>query len=52
MILDLSDRICLPNKTKDVNVKVINMIKRIIESKSSVKEIHVIILNVDLTVKM
>ena len=36
---DLSDRICVSNKTEDVNAKVFNMITRISESKSLVKHI-------------
>ena len=36
---DLSGKICVPNKTKDVNVKVLNMIARINESKTLVRPI-------------
>ena len=30
---DTSDRICVPNKTEDVNLDVLNMIKRIMNQK-------------------
>ena len=36
---DLSTKICLPNETKDENVKVFNMITRINEVKTLVKHI-------------
>ena len=36
---DLSTKVCVPSKTKDVNVKVFNMIKRINEAKTLVKPI-------------
>ena len=36
---DLSDLLCVPSKTKDFNLKVLNMILEINESKSIVKNI-------------
>ena len=36
---DLSTKICVPSKTKDVNVKVFNMITRLCEAKTLVKHI-------------
>ena len=36
---DLSTKICVPNETKDVNVKVFNIIKRIYEGKALIKHI-------------
>ena len=36
---DLSAKICVPNKGKDVNVKVLNMMKRINESEALLKRI-------------
>ena len=36
---DLSTNIYIPSKTKDINVKVFNMITRIIEAKTLVKHI-------------
>ena len=35
----LSTKICVPNKTKSVNVKIFNMVLRIIETKTLVKHI-------------
>ena len=40
---DLSTKICVPSKTKDVNVKVFNMITRINEAKTLVKHVYVIV---------
>ena len=34
---DLSDKICVPNKTEDLNLSVFNMITRINESKTLTK---------------
>ena len=34
---DLSTKICAPSKTKDINVKVSNMIKRTNEAKTLIK---------------
>ena len=34
---DLFTKICVPSKTKDVNVKVFNMISRIYEAKTLIK---------------
>ena len=36
---DLSTEICVPSKTKDVNVKVFNMITRIYEAETLIKHI-------------
>ena len=36
---DLPTKICVPSKTKDKNVKVCNMITKINEAKTSVKDI-------------
>ena len=36
---DLSAKVCVPSKTKDVTVKVINIIKRINEAKTLVKHL-------------
>ena len=36
---DLSNRICVPNKTEDLNLNVFNMIKGINESKTLTKHI-------------
>ena len=38
-VVDLSTKICIPSKTKDVIVKVFNMITRINKAKSFVKTI-------------
>ena len=40
---DLSSRICVPNKTKDEQLNVFNMITGINETKTFKKLIHVII---------
>ena len=39
---DISMKICVPSKTKDVNVKVFNMITNRNEAKTLVKIFHVI----------
>ena len=39
---DPFDRICIPNKMKDVNLKVFNMIKGINESKTLINISHVV----------
>ena len=36
---DLSNNVCVPNKTEDLNISVFNMITRINESKASTKHI-------------
>ena len=36
---DLSNKVCVPNKTKDLNLNVFNMITRINESKTLTKHI-------------
>ena len=38
MIFDLSDRLCVPNKTKKVNVKMFCIIKGMNESKTLIKQ--------------
>ena len=38
-IIDLSNKVCVPNKTKDLNLRVLNMITRINESKILTKHI-------------
>ena len=37
---DFSTKICVPNKTKDINVKVFNIITRIYDAKKLVKHIQ------------
>ena len=39
LMIDLSDRVCVSNKTEDVNIKISNMITGLHESKSLVKHI-------------
>ena len=39
LMIDLSDRVCVSNKTEDVNVKICNMITGLHESKSLLKHI-------------
>ena len=41
VIADLSTKICVPGKTNDGHVKVVNMITKIKESKTLVKKLHV-----------
>ena len=36
---DLSNKVCVPNKTKDLNLSVLNMITGINESKALIKHI-------------
>ena len=38
-IHDLSNKVCIPNKTEDLNLRVFNMITEIIESKTLAKHI-------------
>ena len=38
MIFDLSDRLCVPNKTKKVNLKMFYIIKGMNESKTLIKQ--------------
>ena len=38
---DLSDKVCVPNKTKDLNLSIFNMITRINESKTLTKQLFV-----------
>ena len=39
ILYDLSNKVCVPNKTEDLNLSVFNMIKRIKESKTLTKRL-------------
>ena len=39
LLNDPSGKICVPNKTENVNINVFNMITRVIESKTLIKHI-------------
>ena len=47
LFTDLSTKICVQNETKDVNVKVLNVITRINEAEIMVKRVSFVTVNVD-----